>query len=181
MAESSEVVTNTRALVFGLGCTITAASFGAQVSNWPHWITIGSGYAVGLVLVLMVVWVCAKTYLSIQNTEGERSLEIIFEPLNPARKFWSMEAKSDFYGRVAGPYWEYRMEIKNGSNKTIRNVAVTVARIGASPEKPRRVDFVRLSAESCDLQPGCSELAAIVRWPIPKIQVGMLAGPSAWG
>jgi hypothetical protein len=122
-------------------------------------------------------WVTSRT----KTATIASPLEIIFEPLNPARKFWSLEAKIDFYHRVSGPYWEYRMEIKNDSDKTLRNVAVTVEHIGASPVKPRRADFVRLNTETCDLQPACSELVAVIRWPHPKVQVGMFAGESAWG
>ena len=175
----------------GLGAFILAASVQIVSSVWPesikpHPLIVVELFAFGLLCILIPVASIAYIRLtqlikSEQNSPSPSPLEIIFEPLNPARKFWSLETKLDFYKRVTGPYWEYRVEIKNNSLKTLRNVAVTVERIGPSPEKPYRADFVRLSASSCDLQPGCSELAAIIRWPHPKVQVGMLAGPSAWG
>jgi hypothetical protein len=161
---------------------------GACMSYWPdkfklhpYWLALA--FAVGFLMMIIPAahsiyrWLCPGA----SPEEPLSPLEIIFEPLNPARRFWSLEAKRDFYGRVDGPYWEYRIEIKNGSDRTIRNVAVMVEHVGASPVKPRRADFVRLNAESCDLQPGCSELAAIVRWPHPKKRIGDLSGSSAWG
>ena len=36
------------------------AAFGAQVSAWPHWITIGFGYGVGLVFVTCGTALIAK-------------------------------------------------------------------------------------------------------------------------
>jgi len=35
--------------------------------------------------------------------------------------------------------------------------------------------------ESCDINPGCGELVLVNRWPHPRVQIGMLAGDSAWG
>jgi len=152
----------------------------------PHPLIAATIFAIGVLCIMIPVARFIYFWVTRFNKTDEipislSPLEIIFEPLNPARKFWSLEVKQDFYKRVTGPYWEYRVEIKNISYKTLRNVAVTVERIGPSPEKPHRADFVRLNADNCDLQPGCSELAAIIRWPHPKAQVGMLAGPSAWG
>lgn len=175
----------------GLGAFIIAATVQVVSSVWPerikpHPLMVAAFFAIGVLCVIIpVARVVYSWAIQFNKTDEIRPtsspLDIIFEPLNPARKFWSLEAKQDFYKRVTGPYWEYRVEIKNTSQKTLRNVAVTVERIGPSPEKPHRADFVRLNADRCDLQPGCSELAAIIRWPHPKAQVGMLAGPSAWG
>jgi hypothetical protein len=167
-----------------IAATVQVVSSVWPESIKPHPLIVAAFFAIAVLCILIpvvrVIYLWASR--SIRTNEIPPSpLEIIFEPLNPARKFWSLEAKQDFYKRVTGPYWECRMEIKNVSQKTLRNVAVTVERIGPSPEKPHRADFVRINADSCDLQPGCSELVAIIRWPHPKIQVGMLAGPSAWG
>jgi hypothetical protein len=108
-------------------------------------------------------------------------LEIIFEPLNPARRFWSRESHFDDYKRLIGTFWEHRVEIRNNSLATLRNVAVTLERTGTVPVKPQRAFFIRAKTESCDINPGCSELVLVNRWPIHKPQVGSLAGPSAWG
>lgn len=107
-------------------------------------------------------------------------LEIIFEPLNPARRFWSLESHVDDYKRLIGNYWEHRLEIKNNSSVTLRNVVVTVEHTGQMPLKPQRAIFVRTKADSCDINPRCSELVLVNRWPHPKHQAGMLAAESAW-
>jgi hypothetical protein len=36
-----------------------------------------------------------------------------------------------------------------------------------------------INKASCDIKPGCSRLVPVIRWPHPKVQAGMLAGPSA--
>jgi hypothetical protein len=111
----------------------------------------------------------------------EPSLEIIFEPLNPSRRFWSLESKIDDYGRLVATFWEHRIEVRNNTSATLRNVTVTVERTGSMPVRPQRAGFVRTNTDSCDINPGCSELVCVNRWPNPKRQVGMLAGDSAWG
>ena len=109
----------------------------------------------------------------------ESPLEIIFEPLNPARRFWSRESHVDDYKRLIGIFWEHRVEIRNNSFLTLRNVAVTVERVGQMPVKPQRAPFTRTNTDSCDINPGCSELVLVNRWPEPKRQEGMLASESA--
>jgi hypothetical protein len=107
-------------------------------------------------------------------------LEIIFDTSNPAKRFWSMESPKDESGLPKpGVFWEYRVEVKNNSQRTIRNVSVTIEHLGQCPLRPRDQIFDKINKISCDLKPGCSELVPVVRWPIPKIQAGMLAGLSA--
>jgi hypothetical protein len=107
-------------------------------------------------------------------------LEIIFDPSNPARRFWSMESPRDENdNKRPGAFWEYRVEIKNNSQRTVRNVSVTVEHTGGMPLRPVDSIFDKNRKTSCDLKPGCSELIPIIRWPIPAIQAGMLAGSTA--
>lgn len=123
------------------------------------------------------IWASAKRISSAKQSP----LEIIFEPLNPARRFWSIESHVDDYKRLIGTFWEHRVEIRNNSEVTLRNVTVTIERTGAMPVKPHRALFIRTKKESCDINPGCSELALVNRWPQPKQLAGMLAAESAWG
>jgi hypothetical protein len=110
----------------------------------------------------------------------ESPLQIIFDPTNPARRFWSRESPKDEHGnKNPGVFWEYRVDIKNSSSKTIRNVSVTVEHIGRMPVRPIDTIFDKIGRASCDLKPGCSELVPVIRWPIPLIQAGMLADSSA--
>ena len=112
---------------------------------------------------------------------GESPLEIIFDPTNPARRFWSMESPVDDAGqRMPGAFWEYRVEIKNNSTmKTLKNVTVTTERLGRMPARPTDQAFDKVKKTSCDIKPQCSELVPVLHWPIPISQAGMLAGPSA--
>jgi hypothetical protein len=109
------------------------------------------------------------------NKETEESpLEIIFDLINPARRFWSMESMTNDNG-VTVPYWEYRVDVKNKSNKTIRNVSVTTEHLGQVSRRPTDQTFDKIKKTICDIKPNCSELVVVHRWPIPVIQPGMLA------
>jgi hypothetical protein len=111
--------------------------------------------------------------LKIKEQNKLSPLEIIFDPANPARRFWSMESSEQ------GVFWEYRVEIVNHSSKTLRNVSLTTEHLGQMGRRPVDQKFDKFKQVSCDLKPGCSELVRIVPWPIPKIQAGMLASSSA--
>jgi hypothetical protein len=119
---------------------------------------------------------------TISESEWDQAspLQIIFDPTNPARRFWSLEPAQDKDGSPRpGSYWEHRVEIRNNSRRTLRNVSVTTEHLGQLPVRPADQTFDRTKTTSCDLKPGCSELVPVVRWPNPKIQAGMLADRSA--
>lgn len=103
-------------------------------------------------------------------------LEIIFDSSNPSKRFWSMESAR---GKNKSVFWEYRVEIKNKSSKTIRNVSVTVEHTGLMPVRPVDQFFDKSGIATCDLRPGSSELVPVLQWPIPIVQAGMLAGSTA--
>jgi hypothetical protein len=172
----------------GAGAFMLAAAIQIGSSVWPDKIKphLYSVIALGIIGTLFILagigraiwhWIASRT----KTSSTTSPLEIIFEPLNPARRFWSLESHIDDYKRLIGTFWEHRLEIKNNSSVTLRNVTVIVERTGPSPVKPQRVPFIRTNTETCDINPGCSELVLVNRWPHPKTQVGMLAGPSAWG
>jgi len=113
------------------------------------------------------------------TSQNVSPLEIIFDPTNPARRFWSLESHKDDSGK-AHPYWEHRVEIRNNSLKTIRNVMVTVERTGQLPQLPFSPPFKRQQTDKCDINPSCSELIRVNIWSHPKQQEGNLCGESAW-
>jgi class 3 adenylate cyclase len=109
-------------------------------------------------------------------------LEIIFDRANPHNKFWSMESPRDEDGKkLPGVIWEYRIEIRNNSSRTIRNVMVTAEHIGAMPIRPYDRVFDKNRKTTCDLRPHCSELATVLWWPIPIRQAGMAFGEDVYG
>lgn len=67
----------------------------------------------------------------------------------------------------------------NRSNCTLRNVRVSVGTIGILPNRPALVPFDSSKSTCIDINPGCSELVPVIRWPHPRIQPGMLADESA--
>ena len=172
----------------GMGAFVLAASVQIGSSTWPDKIRphpyvfiafIGVGLLCVTIPAIRAVW----TFISnrINPSIDKSPLEIIFEPLNPARRFWSLVSHVDDYKRLIGNFWEHRVEVKNNSLVTLRNVVVTVEKIGPMPVMAQRATFVRTGLNYCDINPGCSELVLVNRHPHPKIQEGSLAGRSAWG
>ncbi len=110
------------------------------------------------------------------------ALEIIFDPTNPARRFWSIEQMRNEAGeQIAGTFWEYRAVIKNKSARTVRNAKVTVEAIGIMPTRPELSLFDINKKSLIDLTPGEESLAVIRRWFNPPIVQGMVIGEGAYG
>jgi hypothetical protein len=116
------------------------------------------------------------------SSETSLPLEIVFDPANPAQRFWSRESPRDKNGhKLPGVFWEYRVGIRNNSQKTVHNVSVTVEHVGQNlPVRPVDAIFDKTRKTSCDLKPGTDELIPVIRWPIPIVQAGMLAGSTAF-
>lgn len=107
-------------------------------------------------------------------------LEILFDPTNPARRFWSLESipnPNNFEQHI--PFNEYRVEIRNRSRtKTITNITVITEHIGPMPIRPALKQSDLTKQNIFTLDPGCSVLVPILRWPVYKF-AGMLAGDTA--
>jgi hypothetical protein len=109
-------------------------------------------------------------------------LEIIFDPQNSNRFFWSIETVRDGEGKpTPDSYWEYRARIKNTSDKTVRNVRVTVQAEGAMPTRPEPSHFDINKQATIDLNPGEAHLAVTRRFWNPLRQPGVVIGPGAYG
>ncbi len=108
-------------------------------------------------------------------------LEIIFDPTNPGRKYWSIEPIRDENGKPIGTHWEYRALIKNNSPKTLRNVKVVVEATGPLPHRPESSHFDINKQQLIDLHPQDEALAVIRRWFNPPIVVGMACGTDIYG
>jgi len=108
----------------------------------------------------------------------ESPLEIIFNPANPHRRFWSLEQAKDQTGQpIPGHlWWEYRVLIRNKSAKTVRNVNATVEAIGPMPTRPEPTQFDINKQQLIDLHPLGETLAILRRWFNPPIVVGMVMG-----
>lgn len=122
----------------------------------------------------------SKTVEPNPSKAARSPLEIVFDPTNPSERFWSMESSRGKNSTMGpGAFWEYRVEIKNNSSKTIRNVSVTVEHTGLMPVRPVDQFFDKSGIATCDLRPGSGELVPVLQWPIPIVQEGMLAGSTA--
>jgi hypothetical protein len=108
-------------------------------------------------------------------------LEIIFDPQNSSKRFWSIEpAKSEEEKATGEAIWEYRVEIKNNSSQTLKDVLVTREHVGGMASRPIEVVFDSTKKKNyCDINPHTSELVKVLHWPIPVRQPGMLSSESA--
>jgi pyrimidine deaminase RibD-like protein len=115
-----------------------------------------------------------------RNKTEQSPLEIIFDATNPGRRFWSVESVKDGNGTATGEsVWECRVEIKNKSSQTLKDVLVTREHIGGMPRRPSEVVFDRTNKNYCDINPHTSELVRVLRMPIPLKQPGMLSSDTA--
>ena len=127
-------------------------------------------------LIFPIIGICLFIWIKVSEKRKEpQPLEIIFDPKNPNKRFWSLE------NSPKPVHWEYRMEIQNLSNKTIRNARVTSALNGVSPKLPKQQQFDINKKETRDIHPGEKVLIPIFMWTEPKIQAGMLADGSVYG
>jgi hypothetical protein len=131
-----------------------------------------------------------KIYVDLQVNKAEAlkiwpgpawPLEILFDPANPNRKFWSLEPAFDPDGKPVGSHWEYRAAIRNKSARTLRNVAVTVEATGPMPTRPQQSLFDLNKKSVIDLRPGEEALVVVRRWYYPPIVVGMAVGEDIYG
>lgn len=115
-----------------------------------------------------------------QSRTEETPLEIIFDAQNPSQRFWSKEAVRDGNGQPTGKaVWEYRVEIKNTSSQTLRDVLVTREHLGRMAIRPTEVVFDRTRKNFCDINPHTSELVKVLGWPIPINPPGTLSSETA--
>ena len=86
-------------------------------------------------------------------------IEVYFDPRNTGERFWS---KGEW---LIGPDQhalgvEYRLEVKNNSDRTIRDIVVDVTLLSKSA--PSRATFVRGRKQSADINPLSSEMVEIM-------------------
>jgi hypothetical protein len=163
----------------GLGSCVLASVIGVSSSVWPEAIRPHPRIVIALgvcgllcIIVPIIIAICQRIF------PASSPLEIIFDPSNPSRRFWSMETVSNKAGSPIGVYWEHRVDVKNNSLKTLKNVKITTEHVGPMPVRPTNQVFDKIKQIACDLHPGCAELVPVIRWPIPKMQPGMVTGPT---
>ena len=169
----------------GTGLAIVSA-FGPLLGiPIPYYIKVAA-FIIGLGMIIyplleMLIMFCWRLYrpLNLENAIIS-PLKIIFDPANPARRFWSLEnnPNPNDPNRNFPPSWEYRIEVKNISSKTMKNVRVTVEHIGPLPQRPEQRMFDITKTHSYDINPDIGVLVPVVRFD-PTPRPGLLAFSSA--
>lgn len=147
--------------------------------TWEEWALGG--------LIIALFWVFEASYRVHERSktridELERltssPLEIIFDPSNPAQRFWKRTLAKDKDSNIlAITLWEYRVGIRNKSGKTVRNVRVSIESLGLMPVDPRDVGFLKDSKECRDISPSYTEFVPV--WWVWPPQPGDAWGPTA--
>lgn len=137
--------------------------------------TLPISWLIIIVLIAIIGWLFESSF---RLAGGMPPLEIIFNPNNPLGRFWSIETPECEFGPHSIPNWKYKVEIKNNSSKTIRNVSLESEFVGQIPDGPFEHIFDKTNKTYCDLKPKCSVFITILRWPARPLP-GMLAGAGA--
>ena len=161
--------------------TIATALVSAAYNVPPYvWIPLAVLVASFILATVNFVYVIREHRHGRSMTPPAAALQIHFDPLNPAKRYWSFESPRDKDGnQLSGIFHEYRVAILNPTASTIRNVGVTVESLGLSGLRPYDAWFEKDRSARRDINPGCVELVPVLRWPHPKRQLGMLAEPSS--
>jgi hypothetical protein len=141
-------------------------------------------WLVGLFAIISV-WIFESSFRSaqklreqIKSYERQDALEIVFDITNPAQRFWKRTQAKDKDGKFMPiTLWEYRIGVKNITQKTVRNVRVSVETLGQIPVDPRDFGFQKDNKDCRDIAPGYTELVPIL-WVWPP-QAGDAWGPTA--
>lgn len=120
-------------------------------------------------------WPFLKELWRNYGPEPKSPLEIIFDPTNPGKRFWSVTSIIDKDGKAV-PIWEYRVLIHNISSKTIKGVRATVETLGTRPMTQEFALFKITQERAMDLHPRDDKFIVVLRWWYPARQAGLPYG-----
>jgi hypothetical protein len=147
----------------------------------------GSGIIAGIVYSIIysvpsLIWVIFCVSLLLLNVPFlvykwmRAPLEIIFDSQNTGRQFWSPKTKSDASEITS---IEYRVKVRNRTNKTIYEVKATTENIGPIGGMPERLIFDQTGEPTFTLDPWASAFVKLFFATSPIRQPGILSGKSS--
>jgi hypothetical protein len=86
---------------------------------------------------------------------------MIFDPKNPNGRFWSEQTWTAKDGSHLAKGIEYRVELKNNTDKTIEKVILTNEILTSGKIEPGNCVFVRNKSETIEIHPKSSEPAIV--------------------
>ena len=101
-----------------------------------------------LFAVVVLVWVIRHL-----NRCKAAPFEIIFDPKNPGRQFWSQRTIERFFSYTPGI--EYRVKIRNKTQKTLREVKATTETLGPMGSTPVSLIFDQSGKDTFNSRPRC--------------------------
>jgi hypothetical protein len=167
-----------RKIVAGAGSLMFAVSLTLASLYVTDWAGAHKTFVFRAIIVCLlgavgafIFWLCTEGRR--HASPGKLSLEIIFDSANPGHQFWSPKVIDGIQGI------EYRLKIKNKTNKTLHQVKATTEAIGPLGSMPTRLIFDQNGEPIFALDPEASAFVKLFFAPLPIIQPGTLVGESS--
>jgi hypothetical protein len=115
----------------------------------------------GVYITYFGLWsltLCGCWWLAERIASPFSPFEIIFNPTNPFQQFWCMEPRSPFDDNSPYPCWVYKVNVKNNSSKTVKNVSVTAEYM------IEQVPGKKIVEKFDNIKPQCSVFVRIFYW-----------------
>lgn len=142
-----------------------------------------------LSLIILLFWIYEASYRTLvklnarlSSYEAASPLEIFFDAQNRQKRYWSLNTVRKEDNTISSQEYLYSVAIRNTGTRTLRDVQVVSELTGELKNSPSVGAFLLTGNNKEDLHPGDVRFVAVLRWPYPAIQPGMLAFESAkWG
>jgi hypothetical protein len=150
-----------------------AQDFG--IPNVPKWLSNPhADHLLALCGIIFAIIYAILVWLIIPYIKKRKPIafEIIFDRTNPGRQFWALKTIE------TAPGIEYRVKVRNKTQKTLYEVKATIEAIGPMGAMPTRLIFDQTGETTFALDPGASAFVRLFFAPLPVIQPGTLMGAS---
>jgi pyrimidine deaminase RibD-like protein len=118
-----------------------------------------------------------RSRMSNHAPDSEPAFEIIFDPDNAGRQFWSLRTVDSDSRQIPGI--QYRVKVRNRTNKTLYEVKATSETLGQLGSLPTRLEFEQTAEVTFTLDPGASAFINLFFVPLPLMQPGTVTGASS--
>jgi hypothetical protein len=163
--------------------------FASNASNWAKWLGkksiahwLASRSLNHYIIVCLVVFNVLLWLIPYILKRKRKALEIIYDHKNIGRQFREMKTIETFSSHVSGV--EYRVKIRNKTDRTLENVKLKSEHLGQMGTLPIRLIFDETKQPTCTLDPNDSAFVSLFFVPLPLFLPGTptrRSFPSAYG
>lgn len=141
-----------------------------KIPNASTWSSHSSLVYASLIMAGALVWIIPYV------RKRWAAFEIIFDPKNPGRQFWSYRTIENLSSGTSGI--EYRVKIRNKTRKTLHEVKAAIENLGPMGSTPVGLAFDQTGEGRFTLDPGSSAFVKLFFTSLPLTQPGTLMGSS---